>query len=180
MNHLIRANCDATEYQEDSQSGRLSVVVPFTQPQVGTDFCSHLFKFMCLGSDVGGINRRPLMVIFTLEDSAANVYGRDVVDVRISSYPNRHCAQEAKKFQEDRDKALGLATGLATGLARSNSVFTKPSAQKRRMEVEEMVMVPVAKADFEKVNEMAEAVAMMRNSANANQIKEQRKKLLEM
>lgn len=55
-------NHDAAMYEKDALSNRLSVVVPFDRPQVGTDYCSHLFKFMCLGSDVGGINRRPLKV----------------------------------------------------------------------------------------------------------------------
>ena len=34
----------------------------------GTDYCAHLLKFMCLGSDAGGINRRPVRVVFTLEE----------------------------------------------------------------------------------------------------------------
>ena len=42
-------------------------------------------KFMCLGSDVGGINRRPLKVIFTLETGGGWVVGKKVFDVRICS-----------------------------------------------------------------------------------------------
>jgi len=72
VDHLIRVNHDAAFYEEDAQSKRLSVVVPFMRPQVGTNYCSHLFKFMCLGSDVGGINRRPVRVIFTLESGSVS------------------------------------------------------------------------------------------------------------
>ncbi len=34
VEHLIRVNHDAVVYDEDQSSGRLSVVVPFEQPQV--------------------------------------------------------------------------------------------------------------------------------------------------
>jgi hypothetical protein len=114
--------------------------VPFERPQGGTDYCAHLFKFMCLGSDVGGINRKPVKVIFTLEQGPGEVVGRHVFDVRICSCPKRDKVQEETKFHKDRAEAMGLAEGLA----RSNSVFTKPSAKKRKMEVEEFVMVPVS------------------------------------
>ena len=141
VQHLIRVNHDAAIYHEDTTSKRLSVLVPFDRPQVGTNYCSHLFKFMCLGSDVGGINRRPLKVIFTLETENAEVLGRFNVDVRICSCPKRDKHQEESKFNQQKVKAMGLADGLA----RSNSVFTKPSAKKRKIDVEEFVMVPVSK-----------------------------------
>ena len=149
-------------------------------------------------------------MIFTLENGhGGEVVGRQVVDVRICSCPKRDRTQEETKYQQDRAKVLGCADGLA----RSNSVFTKPSAKKRRMEVEEFVMVPVrnlpktmpseffmtcdeniprswkwhatwifqvAKLDFEKINEFAESAVIMRNLEKANQIRDQRKKLLEM
>ncbi len=43
---------------------------------MGTNYCTHLIKFMCLGSDVGGINRRPVRVIFTLETENREIVGR--------------------------------------------------------------------------------------------------------
>ena len=53
---------------------------------------------MCLGSDVGGINRRPLKVIFTLETSQEVVVGRKVFDVRICSCPKRDKHQEEERI----------------------------------------------------------------------------------
>jgi len=44
--------------------------------------------------------------------------------------------------------------------------------------VEEMIMVPVAKADWIKLNEFAEGAMIARNVAKASEIKHQRKKLL--
>ena len=69
-------------YCEDLESGRLSVVVPVGRSQAGTSSVPMLIKFMCLGSDVGGINRRALRLIFTLEDEETHVLGRQVVDVK--------------------------------------------------------------------------------------------------
>lgn len=101
---------------------------------------------MCLGSDVGGINRKPVKLVFTLEQGdlkpgcPGEVIGRISMDVRICSCPKRDMQQEETKFRRDRDKALGLADSLA----RSNSVLTKPSGKKRKLDMEEFVMMPVS------------------------------------
>jgi hypothetical protein len=50
-------------YCEDLESGRLSVVIPLDPHQEGSSSFPLLMKFMCLGSDVGGIHRRPLQVV---------------------------------------------------------------------------------------------------------------------
>ncbi len=140
MDHLIRVNHDGVVYEEDKVSLRLSAVMPFEQPQVGTDHCTHLIRFMCLGSDVGGINRRAVRVIFTLEGENQEVLGRYNVDVRICSCPKRDRQQEESKHHVAQKRAQELAEGIA----RTNSVFTKPSAKRKKTEVEEFVMVPVS------------------------------------
>ena len=61
MTFDLRFDQDSTEYHEDPSSGRLSTVFPVTRPHQGTDNVNRLMKFMCLGSDVGGINRRPVI-----------------------------------------------------------------------------------------------------------------------
>ena len=73
--------------------------VPLERPQGGTEYSSFALKFMCLGSDVGGINRKPVKVIFTLETGPGNVIGRYSVDVRICSCPKRDKQQEEAKNQ---------------------------------------------------------------------------------
>ena len=81
--HLIRFDSPDALYFEDLESGRLSVVIPLHPRQEGSSSFPLLMKFMCLGSDVGGINRRPLQVVYTLEDDQSNIIGRDVVNIRI-------------------------------------------------------------------------------------------------
>ena len=81
------------------------MIFPVQRPHEGTDRTRELIKFMCLGSCIGGINRRPLKVIFTLETDQGKVVGRKVFDVRICSCPRRDKAQEEERHQKIEDKA---------------------------------------------------------------------------
>ena len=101
--HLVRASHEAATYESDPKSKRLSVVVPFEKPQGGTHYCGHLFEFMCLNSDVGGINRKPVKLIFTLEQAfedheGLSVIGRFVVGLRTCSCPKRDKKQDEVKI----------------------------------------------------------------------------------
>ena len=160
--HLIRVSHDGAIYQEDPDSHRLSVIVPVERPQPGGQTFDFSLKFMCLGSDVGGINRRPLKVIFTLEEHSLqngdlNVLGRYTVDVRICSCPKRDKIQEEKRNAGIEKHARQVAETLArtnSSLALSNHTHsmvsgekdTATGSKKRRIDthaIEEMVMVPV-------------------------------------
>nr|CAB3267269.1 tumor protein 63 isoform b [Phallusia mammillata] len=97
--HLIRAempNDSQVHYEVGQQDGRESVTVFYERPQVGAEYTTVLYKFMCLSSCVGGINRRPLLTVFTLELDG-QVLGRRVVEVRICSCPGRDRSQEERK-----------------------------------------------------------------------------------
>jgi len=174
--HLIRVDNDFATYEEDLESKRLSVIIPVQRPQAGSLSVAVPIKFMCLGSDVGGINRKPLKVIFTLEHGVGNVVARHAVDIRICSCPKRDKIQDEKKRSEDLKKANKLAGNLSRA---NSSLMYVPLEKKRKLEtVEEMIMVPVAKRDFEKVNEIAENYMIVRHGDKIDEIKAQRKKLL--
>ena len=56
--HVIWAHENAyANYDKNQTSGRVSVVTPFGVPHMGSAFVSHVYKFTCIGSCVGGINR---------------------------------------------------------------------------------------------------------------------------
>jgi len=74
----------------------------FSSLKGGTGYSECGIKFMCLGSDVGGINRKPVKLIFTLEKTLGNVIGRRTMELRICSCPKRDKQQEEQKFNVRR------------------------------------------------------------------------------
>ena len=105
--HLILGDGDQCRYECDDSSGRLSVIFPVEQPHEGTYRTRERIKFMCLSTCVGGINRRPLKVIFTLETDQGKEVGKKVFDVKICGNPWRAKAQEEDRHrhQKTEDRA---------------------------------------------------------------------------
>jgi len=96
-NQLIRADHPHAEYTDaDPQYGRQSVCVPFEAPAVGTQWSTVLYRYMCNSSCAGGMNRRPIQTVFTLETPAGEVIGRQVVEVRICACPGRDSKVEER------------------------------------------------------------------------------------
>jgi len=54
----------------------------------GAEWVTNLFQFMCFSSCVGGLARRPVQVIFTLERDG-QVLGRQSVELRVCACPGR-------------------------------------------------------------------------------------------
>lgn len=54
----------------------------------GAEWVTNLFQFMCFSSCVGGLSRRPVQLIFTLEHGS-RVLGRQSFEVRICACPGR-------------------------------------------------------------------------------------------
>jgi hypothetical protein len=151
LDHLIRFDSPRAMYCEDLESGRLSVVAPLGTIQAGASSIPMLMKFMCLGSDIGGINRRPLRVIFTLEDEQTNVLGRQVIDVRICCCPKRDKTNDEDRFEKSRVQKEDICLD------------------------DQILLVPVHKDDFKKLNEFAEAAWICREPNNKEEIQETRR-----
>ncbi|XP_052072160.1 cellular tumor antigen p53-like isoform X3 [Mytilus californianus] len=86
--HLCRCEHKLAKFVEDPYTSRQSVLIPHEIPQAGSEWVTNLFQFMCLGSCVGGPNRRPIQIVLTLEKDN-QVLGRRAVEVRICACPGR-------------------------------------------------------------------------------------------
>ena len=96
--HLLRCDHQMAVYTQDAVSSRMSVLAPMEMPEVGAEWVTYLYQFMCFSSCVGGLNRRPLQVVFTLENGG-QVLGRTSVEVRICACPGRDRKVEEKALQ---------------------------------------------------------------------------------
>lgn len=115
-------------------------------------------------------------MIFTLEHGVNNVIARQAVDIRICSCPKRDKVQDEKKKTEELKKMNKVAGNLCR--ANSSLVYVQPEKKRKLETVEEMILVPVAKRDFEKINEISESLLIARHTDKIDEIKAQRKKFL--
>ncbi|NXG18435.1 P73 protein, partial [Grallaria varia] len=169
--HLIRVEGNnLSQYVDDPVTGRQSVMVPYEPPQVGTEFTTILYNFMCNSSCVGGMNRRPILIIITLETRDGQVLGRRSFEGRICACPGRDRKADEDHFREQQ--ALN-ESAAKNGNANKRTFKQSPqnipalgtSIKKRRHGEEEMYYVPVrGRENFEilmKIKESLELVELV-------------------
>ncbi|XP_074524072.1 tumor protein 63 [Halichoeres trimaculatus] len=139
--HLIRVEGNNhAQYVEDTITGRQSVLVPYEPPQVGTEFTTILYNFMCNSSCVGGMNRRPILIIVTLETRDGQVLGRRCFEARICACPGRD-----RKADEDsiRKQHVTDATKSSEAFRQVSHGIQMSAIKKRRSTDEEVFCLPI-------------------------------------
>uniref|UniRef100_A0A452T9V3 Cellular tumor antigen p53 n=1 Tax=Ursus maritimus TaxID=29073 RepID=A0A452T9V3_URSMA len=158
--HLIRVEGNShAQYVEDPITGRQSVLVPYEPPQVGTEFTTVLYNFMCNSSCVGGMNRRPILIIVTLETRDGQVLGRRCFEARICACPGRD-----RKADEDSIRKQQVSDSAKNGDAfRQNTHgIQMTSIKKRRSPDDELLYLPVrGRETYEMLLKIKESLELM-------------------
>nr|XP_023960041.1 tumor protein p73 isoform X5 [Chrysemys picta bellii] len=169
--HLIRVEGNnLSQYVDDPVTGRQSVMVPYEPPQVGTEFTTILYNFMCNSSCVGGMNRRPILIIITLETRDGQVLGRRSFEGRICACPGRDRKADEDHYREQQ--ALNENAAKNGNINKRTFKQSPPGipalgagVKKRRHGEEEMYYVPVrGRENFEilmKIKESLELVELV-------------------
>ncbi|XP_032904389.1 tumor protein p73 isoform X1 [Amblyraja radiata] len=166
--HLIRVEGNnLAQYVDDAVTGRQSVMVPFEPPQVGTEFTTILYNFMCNSSCVGGMNRRPILIIITLETRDGQVLGRRSFEGRICACPGRDRKADEDHYREQQainDSAAKNGNGNKRTFKQTPQTTQGPNAgiKKRRHGDEEFFYIPVrGRENFEILMKIKESLELM-------------------
>lgn len=119
---LIISSCDEDRYEFNNRTGRYSLVIPVNAAEDGKKEIS--IKFLCKNSCREGLNRRPTIMLITLENQSEEIIGRVKFGVKICSCPKR----DRMKDEESHNKNLVPKNDAAT--ERQNPEFQIPTVTK--------------------------------------------------
>ncbi|KAJ8021618.1 Tumor protein 63 [Holothuria leucospilota] len=126
-NHVVVCKDPGTIYEADPNTGRYSLTIPLLAPQAGNNFIQYLFMFKCFTSCVGGLNRRPIQLIFTLENNG-EILGRQVLDTRICACPGRD--RKSDERNKEKPKKGSKRTKQITQTLEVTTLKKKPKLDK--------------------------------------------------
>eukprot|EP00042_Codosiga_hollandica_P021731 m.77240 g.77240 ORF g.77240 m.77240 type:complete len:534 (-) comp50490_c0_seq11:49-1650(-) len=86
--HVLRCESSIAAYVTDPISSRHSVWVPCALDSDGKMAQTELFRIMCYSSCSGGLGRRPIGILFTLELNQT-IFARVILPIRVCACPGR-------------------------------------------------------------------------------------------
>lgn len=161
--HLILVQgCKQARYVEDPNTKRHSVVVPYEAPQCGSEYIAVFYRYMCNSSCMGGMSRRPILTILTMETQDGQLLGRRCFEVRVCACPGRDRKDEEKKLLQSQEKSGGKKRSFkdVSQSANQTEVSKKPKSP-TRPEDEIYTLQIRGRERFEMLKEINDSLELM-------------------
>ncbi|XP_028284977.1 cellular tumor antigen p53 [Parambassis ranga] len=168
--HLIRVEgSQRAQYYEDLHTKRQSVTVPYEPPQPGSEMTTVLLSFMCNSSCMGGMNRRPILTILTLESLEGLVLGRMCFEVRICACPGRDRKTEEDNKTPSGTKQTKKRKSAPTVTETSKKMKSSSSADEEDKEV--FVLHIKGKERFEMLKKINDGLELLDKEGKRSKVK---------